>query len=957
MTSKRPFFQADNRFGGSRSSRSILDSREGGFTAAQSLSSMSRWHVNALGNSFEERVSRGKAIVYDDRLGRDGRVSEYPHRSSRGSDHAEASGYRSTERRFRDENGPMRVIRSDDATRGEVHRYGDVGVGGRIERNSYKSEYPDEPRWVRTGGKYGSLNNYDGITGLRGSSSEYIASVSNGSRDFLPGFIYEGSRRTALDWTLRSSSGLAVEDRRLSGQPGHGTRVFLFDLDSRELYGVFQCVGDAVPAADLVGHSQVRIRVVKECFPLLEREFREIIRDNYFTNTRFTIGLRKEQVDKLLQIFRPMGRNAHLPLSSSRSSLQDFHGVTDDFPYGKEERRAQAPETTSFSTHRYHGKGGERFSSKSPHQVRSERKMEADEYEHMSHGSPVTSFRSNQHSLRGLSGSRIAAPDQVNSGKHSELRLADGDWREQDQTDAVHRKRHIADELRRSTHSSTAWKDSRHSRAQATGVDVYDRVGRVGVKDDSHGLTTLRHGRNEIDLNNIPLDMGHGEPFSPHVRDVDSKIAQRRVVVEDDVKWDPASTSKGRSLPSRGSDYAAGSRTRDELEDMSLTFLEDHSYRRRQERTRASPVPASSGFANGNALRVVTVPFAGSKSITRDNPSHTSQLRRESDSAREVVLSSRDSSTRTSNFPMFSIKASLQAPSGRGKPERIVTLVNSAKPRPRFHPNDDNDDNHQSWRGPNLDNSEGGGQRSESRKRKMSVFSRLSSVPSKPSIKRTPVPLGKGPVFTRLGPALNTSEAGESDFPRKRVRMFPHPNLVWRRKGEAVAETEEADTDQNSVEVDAHDDSMVDNGTASSDHASEEPQGWSRKKSQIMSGSSGDEGGNLEAAERGKSGRRKIVRPPIEGKSEERVLRVNITPATAESDREARLQEIVTRAVGEQDSPAQQGSPAAMDIEMTAPDTKEGTIDLPKSVSEVQEMASNSAIEESRNLGAENMVS
>ncbi|KAL3700719.1 hypothetical protein R1sor_018741 [Riccia sorocarpa] len=1007
-------YQADGMYGGSRSSRGVFDSRERGLTAAHSLGSVSRRQVNAIGTSFDERGSRGKAIFEEDRSGRDGRVLDYPPRSSRGSDHAEASGYGNADRRssFRDEQGATRMMRSDDSIRGEAHRYGDVAVGRRVERIPYKSEYPDEPRWVRTGGKYGTLPNYDGISGVRSSGSDYVSSVRSGSQDILAGFIYEGSQRTISDWaSMRTSFGLTVEDRRLNGHLVHGTKVFLFDVESRELYGVFQCIGDAVPATNLVGHSQVRVRSVKEGLPLLEREFRDIIRENYFSTTRFTIALHQEQVDKLINRFRPVGtsRSAH-NLSSSRGSLQDFHGVPHDFTYEKEERkRSQAPETRSFSSQRYPGEDGARFSSRSPLPIRSERsplpirsersplpirserkdfKVEPAEHAHLSHDSPVPSARDN----RGLSGSRTAAPDQLDTGKDSYL--SDGDWGDEDERDAVYRKRSTVDEVRRGTYSSTTgWKDSHQSRAEGTGVEVYHRFGRGGVKDDSHYSASLRHGRNEIDLNNTPIDVGHerhGEPSS-HIRDMDSRIVRRRVL-QDDTKRYPSSPPKGRSMASRGSDYAAKAGARDEPEDMSLNSLEDHLRKHRQGQSKLSPVPASSGFPNEKPLRIVTRSRADPKSSTRDKPNHTNQVRRESVPAREVVLGSRDLPTGTSGDAVFRIKANLQVSSARGKTGRVVTLLNSGPPGPRIRHKADDDDDNQSWRETNVDISEGLGQRSVSRKRKLSVFTRLSippALPALPSMNRTPVPPVRGRVFGRLGPAMYSSEGGDSLLPdsvfaHKKPRMHPHQNLVWVRKDEGVHETEEAGTDLNPAEDDGHpDESMFENGTGNSELVPGEPQGWSRKKSRILSGSSGDESGKLEAAEPCKSGRRKIVRPPIEGKLDpnhrgvivrppidDGVSGVKETPATPESDKEARSQENepnVPTVVAQHNSPVQQGSPhegspAAMEIEMTSGVTEGRTNHPPELVSagdgaEVQEIASSSVIEESRNSEAENMVS
>ncbi|KAL0390216.1 UNVERIFIED_CONTAM: hypothetical protein Scaly_0378700 [Sesamum calycinum] len=49
--------------------------------------------------------------------------------------------------------------------------------------------------------------------------------------------------------------------------------------------------------------SQVRFTVLDDCLPLAEEKFKKVIKDNYFTNTKFDCQLNSEQVRKLCKLF------------------------------------------------------------------------------------------------------------------------------------------------------------------------------------------------------------------------------------------------------------------------------------------------------------------------------------------------------------------------------------------------------------------------------------------------------------------------------------------------------------------------------------------------------------------------------------------------------------------------------------------------------------------------------
>ncbi|KAG7959296.1 hypothetical protein I3843_10G062600 [Carya illinoinensis] len=109
--------------------------------------------------------------------------------------------------------------------------------------------------------------------------------------------------------------------QRLVGLPaslGHfvkhvkaGMILFLFEYEKRKLHGVFRACSDG--AENIVPHAfqssrkqfpaQVKFTPIWSCSPLIEAEFRDAIKENYFSAKKFNFGLSEEQVHRLLCLF------------------------------------------------------------------------------------------------------------------------------------------------------------------------------------------------------------------------------------------------------------------------------------------------------------------------------------------------------------------------------------------------------------------------------------------------------------------------------------------------------------------------------------------------------------------------------------------------------------------------------------------------------------------------------
>ncbi|KAM3252368.1 putative protein isoform X2 [Capsicum annuum] len=111
-----------------------------------------------------------------------------------------------------------------------------------------------------------------------------------------------------------------------------GMILFLFEFEKRQLFGVYWAISDG--GMNIVPHAfsssgkqfcaQVQFVPIWCCSPLSENEFRDAIRENYFSARKFHFGLSDEQVHRLLRLFssRKLKRR-----SLSRGYPRSLHGI------------------------------------------------------------------------------------------------------------------------------------------------------------------------------------------------------------------------------------------------------------------------------------------------------------------------------------------------------------------------------------------------------------------------------------------------------------------------------------------------------------------------------------------------------------------------------------------------------------------------------------------------------
>ncbi|KAL3850666.1 hypothetical protein ACJIZ3_012548 [Penstemon smallii] len=123
------------------------------------------------------------------------------------------------------------------------------------------------------------------------------------------GMIFICSSKTKADCYKYRVLGLPESKKDMVEKIYTGMRVFLYDVDLKLMYGIYKAAGPGgyniePKAFKSQFPSQVRFTVLDDCLPLAEEKFKKIIKENYYTKTKFDCKLNSEQVyrhlDKLV---------------------------------------------------------------------------------------------------------------------------------------------------------------------------------------------------------------------------------------------------------------------------------------------------------------------------------------------------------------------------------------------------------------------------------------------------------------------------------------------------------------------------------------------------------------------------------------------------------------------------------------------------------------------------------
>ncbi|XP_022720232.1 uncharacterized protein LOC111278062 [Durio zibethinus] len=125
------------------------------------------------------------------------------------------------------------------------------------------------------------------------------------------GAIFMSNNATKKECLRRKIFALPYSLSHFVKQVKDGMILFLFEFGRRELHGVFQACSDG--AMNILPNvfsssgkqlpAQVKFTPLWFCRPLSENEFRDAIRENYFSKNKFKFGLSEDQVRRLLSLF------------------------------------------------------------------------------------------------------------------------------------------------------------------------------------------------------------------------------------------------------------------------------------------------------------------------------------------------------------------------------------------------------------------------------------------------------------------------------------------------------------------------------------------------------------------------------------------------------------------------------------------------------------------------------
>lgn len=163
---------------------------------------------------------------------------------------------------------------------------------------------------------------------LNGSSFEVSQECSLGNK--LAGLIFMCNARVRTNCFRYKVFGMPFKKKSLLDHVKPGTKLFLFEYEARKLWGIYEAASfpgfelenEAFNGSEVDFPLQVRFSIYKQFHPLPEKQFKEAIKENYFSKSKFSFELDAEQVSKLTQLFCSRGLlNKHIIKGLPQSSV------------------------------------------------------------------------------------------------------------------------------------------------------------------------------------------------------------------------------------------------------------------------------------------------------------------------------------------------------------------------------------------------------------------------------------------------------------------------------------------------------------------------------------------------------------------------------------------------------------------------------------------------------------
>ncbi|XP_057465752.1 uncharacterized protein LOC130755374 [Actinidia eriantha] len=144
-------------------------------------------------------------------------------------------------------------------------------------------------------------------------------------RDQLSGYIFMCNGKTKGDCYRYRVFGLPAARMEVVEKIKPQMKLFLFDFDLKLLHGIYIAAsnGELAIEPNAFGgkfSAQVRFEIFKDCLPLPESAFKQVVKDNYQGRSKFKQELSDEQVMNLISLFRPIATAPPQAFASLMSS-------------------------------------------------------------------------------------------------------------------------------------------------------------------------------------------------------------------------------------------------------------------------------------------------------------------------------------------------------------------------------------------------------------------------------------------------------------------------------------------------------------------------------------------------------------------------------------------------------------------------------------------------------------
>ncbi|KAL2633017.1 hypothetical protein R1flu_004496 [Riccia fluitans] len=216
---------------------------------------------------------------------------------------------------------------------------------GHQETGKEDTDNLDSDKDSELGSLGADLSDFDDENDLKKKKSKELDTVIDAPLD---GMIFGCSSTTFYECMRLKLFGLPTKNKDDVMRVAPGTKLFLFNFDTKELSGIFEAIshGGMMVQPDAFREfgsfpAQVQVTCAEQCPNIHLSDFKNIIKDNFVSSFKFKFTLNSSQVKDLIKLFRRaariqpqiqqrqesslLRRYTHEPISSSEDYMLSSH--------------------------------------------------------------------------------------------------------------------------------------------------------------------------------------------------------------------------------------------------------------------------------------------------------------------------------------------------------------------------------------------------------------------------------------------------------------------------------------------------------------------------------------------------------------------------------------------------------------------------------------------------------